>query len=134
MFFILLFTGCFVQAQEAVFKSPITEYVDVPSDGMSLKNIDREIILKENEIVLKTSRPEGDTDIEIWTKADYDIHITRHKGRVVRSFNTFLIFNREKILAKWDFVDDGDGKIELISRTLFDSFGDNPLTSRFQID
>ncbi len=116
------------------FSSPLTEYVSTPADGKSMKYINREIILDDDQITSKTHQKEGDTDIEIWTKTDYEIRIKRDKGRIIRTFHTYMIFKEVRINAIWDFVDDGEGKIEMIFRTLTNERGDEPLVTRYHID
>ncbi len=123
----------FANAQVS-FHSPITEYITPSIDGKSMKYIDREIILDDEQILLKTIQKEGDIDTEIWTKSDYEIRIKRDKGRIIRTFHTHMVFQDVRINAVWNFVDDGEGKIEMISRTLTNERGDEPLVSRYHID
>ncbi|MCH4822995.1 hypothetical protein ML462_07390 [Gramella lutea] len=126
--------GGILHGQEKVFHSPITEYVTTPADGEVFKHIKREIILFEDRLLLRTFRPEGDTDTEIWSLADNKFKLQLGRSKLVASCKTYLIFEGVRVNAQWNFLENDEGKIDVISRTITNDQGKEPLITRFHID
>ncbi len=123
-----------VNAQDAIFTSPLTEYVTTPADGEFFKNIHREIVLKADVIVLKTFRNEGDTDMEIWDLVGGVMDMQLVGKNMITSYMTYLIFDGVRVNAQWDIITNEDRKVEVIARTITNDRGEEPLITRYHIE
>lgn len=137
LFFTLLFCITSIGRGQATFTSKLTEYITVPASAASpLKWIDREIILEDDTILIKTYRTEGDTDIEIWDKIDPEVNFSRSENNLIRTFYTYLIFDNVRLESIFRFVGNTEGMIFLIERELLLPEGskDKSLITRYHVD
>lgn len=137
LYFTLLFCITSIGWGQATFTSKLTEYITVPASAASPhKWIDREIILEDDTILIKTYRTEGDTDIEIWDKIDPEVNISMVENNLIRTFYTFLIFDNVRLESIFRFVGNTEGMIFLIERELLlpDGWQDESLITRYHVD
>ena len=137
LYFTLLFCITSIGWGQATFTSKLTEYITVPASAASPhKWIDREIILEDDTILIKTYRTEGDTDIEIWDKIDPEVNFSRSENNLIRTFYTYLIFDNVRLESIFRFVGNTEGMIFLIERELLLPEGskDECLITRYHVD
>jgi len=137
LYFTLLFCITSIGWGQATFTSKLTEYITVPASAASPhKWIDREIILEDDTILIKTYRTEGDTDIEIWDKIDPEVNISMVENNLIRTFYTYLIFDNVRLESIFRFVGNTEGMIFLIERELLlpDGWQDESLITRYHVD
>jgi hypothetical protein len=137
LFFCFLFCITSIAWGQATFTSKLTEYITVLASAASPhKWIDKEIILEDDTILIKTYRKEGDTDIEIWDKIDPEVNISKNENNLIRNFYTYLIFENVRLESIFRFVGDNEGVVYLIERELLLPEGskDESLTTRYHVD
>ncbi|WPY97068.1 hypothetical protein [Christiangramia sp. OXR-203] len=137
LFFSFLFGVASVSWGQATFSSKLTELITVPASATSpYKWIDREIILKDNSILIKTYQKEGDTDIEIWDKIDPEVNISKNENKLIRTFYTFLIFDNVRLESLFRVIGDREGVVYLIERELLlaDGSEDESLITRYHVN
>jgi len=137
LYFTLLFCITSIGWGQATFTSKLTEYITVPASATSpFQWIDREIILDDDTILIKTYRKEGDIDIEIWDKKDPEVNLSRSENNLIRIFYTYLIFENVRLESIFRFVGNREGVIYLIERELLLPEGDKDesLITRYHVD